>query len=92
MNEVGASFTDVPAIHEIPVLRRTQGSRFMKGDFHVRVREYPESDTRINSWHVSCARRVGNDSGSTPATAAFARFFQGAAAPWHGLCAQGARS
>ncbi len=36
MNEVGASFTDVPAIHEIQVFRG-HGSRFMKGDFHVRV-------------------------------------------------------
>ncbi|SIN58058.1 Uncharacterised protein [Mycobacteroides abscessus subsp. abscessus] len=92
MNEVGASFTDVPAIHEIPVLRRTQGSRFMKGAFHVRVREYPESDTGSNSWHVSCARRVGNDSGSTPAKAAFARFFQEPAAPGHGICAQATRA
>lgn len=71
-------------------LTRTQGSRFMKGAFNVRVREYPESDTGSNSWHVSCARRVGNDSGST--TAAFARFFQEPAAPWHGLCAQAMRA
>lgn len=49
MNEVSASFERFRTTHEIPVLRRTQGSRFMKGDFHVRVREYPESDTRSNS-------------------------------------------
>lgn len=36
MNEVGASFRRFRTTHEIQV-SQASGSRFMKGDFHVRV-------------------------------------------------------